>query len=82
MEAENRGVVETSFQVINLSLTHGEACHGIRFHVLNREAGTCGRVVDVKMPFIDFSHCPFDYPAALRTIADKLEELQKEAETW
>lgn len=82
METENRGMVETSFQVINLSLLHGEAYHGFRFHVLNRESGWPGKVLEVKMPFIDSKDMPIDYPTKLREIADKLEALQKEAETW
>lgn len=82
METENRGVVETSFQVINLSLLHGDPYHGFRFHVLNRESGGPGKALEVKIPFIDFKDSPIDYPAKLREIADRLEELQKEAESW
>ena len=82
METENRGVVETSFQVINLSLLHGDPYYGFKFHVLNRETGSPGKVLEVKIPFIDSKYNPIDYPEKRREIADRLEELQIKAELW
>ena len=82
MEAENRGVVETQMQVSDLAYMYGEPYYGIRFHVFKRGSGNGGKVVEIKVPFIDFIESPFNFVENIRTLAGKLEALQKEAETW
>ena len=82
MEAENRGVVETQLTVFDLAISHGKPEYGIRFHVFNRESGTHGKALEVALGVWDIPIRPVDYPALLREVADKLEALQKEAETW
>ena len=82
MEAENRGVVETQLTVFDLAISHGRPEYGISFHVFNRESGTHGKALEVALGVWDTPIRPVDYPALLREIADKLEALQKEAETW
>ena len=82
MEAENRGVVETQLTVFDLAISHGRPEYGIRFHVFNRESGTHGKALEVALGVWDLPTSPVDYPAILREVADKLEELQKEAKTW
>ena len=82
MEAESRGLVETQLTVFDLAISHGKPEYGIRFHVFNRESGTHGKVLEVALGVRDIPIRPVNYPAKLREVADKLEELQKEAETW
>ena len=82
MEAESRGLVETQLTVFDLAISHGKPEYGIRFHVFNRESGTHGKVLEVALGVWDIPIRPVDYPSVLREVADKLEALQKEAETW
>lgn len=82
MEAENRGLVETQLAVFDLEIPHGKPEFGIRFHVFNRGSGWPGKAIEVALGVWDFPESPVDYPAMLRKLADKLEALQKEAETW
>jgi hypothetical protein len=82
MEAENRDVVETQLTVFDLAISHGRQEYGIRFHVFNRASGTHGKALEVALGVYDIPIRPVNYPAILREVADKLEELQKEAETW
>lgn len=82
MEIENRGVVETQLTVCDLAISHGRPEYGICFHVFNRESGKYGKDLAVAVGVWDIPISPVDYPAIFREVADKLEELQKEAETW
>ena len=86
MEAENRGVVETTLQVKDLEVDFGRLQWGFGFsaHVFKVGSGNPGKVLACSMPKYDTGlygkEC--DYPTMLRKLADKLEALQKEAETW
>ena len=82
MEAENRGVVETQLTAFDLAISHGRPGYGIRFHVFNRASGTHGKALEVALGVWDLPTSPVDYVGILREVADKLEALQKEAETW
>ena len=82
METENRGMVETQMHVFDLAYLSGEPYYGIRFHVFKRGSGNSGKVVEIKVPFLDFIEGPFNFVENIRNLADKLEALQKEEETW
>ena len=84
METEDRGLVETTLQVKDLTVDFGRLQWGFAAHVFKRGSGNPGKVMAASLPKYDTGlygrEC--DYPTMLRTLADKLEELQKEAETW
>ena len=84
METENRGVVETTLHVNDLAIDYGRLAWGFSAHVFKRGSGNPGKVMAATLPEYDTG--PYgrecDYPTMLRNMADKLEELQKEAETW
>ena len=84
MEAEDRGMVETTLQVKDLEVDFGRLQWGFSAHVFKRGSGNPGKVLACSMPKYDTGlhgkEC--DYPTMLRKLADKLEALQKEAETW
>lgn len=84
MEAENRDLVETTLQVKDLAVDFGRLQWGFAMHVFKRGSGNTGKVLACAMPMYDTGlygkEC--DYPTMLRKMADDLEELQKEAESW
>jgi hypothetical protein len=84
MEAEDRDLVETTLQVKDLAVDFGRLQWGFTMHVFKRGSGNPGKVLACVMPMYDTGlygkEC--DYPTMLRRMADDLEELQKEAESW